>query len=112
MNDDDNDQWNLFDYAASLRLKLEGMELAAEHRGEWLALARRIAVLLAKQNTARECHADMVARELRRLGLPHCGGPAAGSIFKEKSWEFTGRRIQSCRITNHARELKVWRYRG
>lgn len=97
-----------FDRAAGERLKLDGMQRAAEH-STWLDVAREVAKRIARSNPERETHSDEVAVALMDMGGPTSLGPAAGSLFKGHEWEFTGRRIRSARISNHARELKVWR---
>lgn len=91
----------LFDAAASEALKEAGMELAADNRD--LATARRIVRNVAASRTSLEATADDNPIDL---------GPAAGSLFFGEEWEFTGRRVKSARITNHARELKVWRLKA
>ena len=83
-------------------LKRTGMKQAAENRAELLERARQIALQFAHKNGT--VTADDVAF---RMDKPL--GPAAGSIFKTKDFEFTGERRQSTRPDNHARELKVWR---
>tara|TARA_Y100000310_G_scaffold182419_1_gene182517 strand:- start:808 stop:1131 length:324 start_codon:yes stop_codon:yes gene_type:complete len=103
---------NLFDYARGADAKTTGMALAADANMDRLALARRLAAEIASRKLSRECNADEVGREMNRRGFGSNLGPAAGSLFKGGNWEFTGRRIRSSRVTNHARELKVWRYVG
>lgn len=39
-------------------------------------------------------------------------GPASGSVFKSKAWEFTGKYVKSRRPENHGRLLRVWRRKG
>jgi hypothetical protein len=98
----------LFDGDESERQKREGMALAAAHRADRLAYARKLAKELAKQEPDRTCWADPVGRMLDLAGVP--SGPWCGSIFKDnEDWVFTGERRRSERISNHGRELKVWR---
>jgi len=99
-----------FDFDESQERKDEGMDRAAGNSFD-LARAQLIAVKIAKKNGGM-CHADMVGAELEKMGLPNCLGPAAGSLFRGNSWIFTGRRVRSSRKSNHARELKVWQYKG
>ena len=100
---------NLFDFAEAKRRKEDGMAIAADNVGDWLGIARDIAVELAKKDPERLCDADRVGKELyERHGIKSLG-PAAGSLFKQRHWEFTGDRFLSERKSNHARELKVWR---
>jgi len=102
---------DLFDFESGLRAKTEGMSAAALTRSELLSQAREIAVAIARHRVNRRVTADDVGRALRLRGLPDLG-PAAGSIFRGSMWEFTGERVRSARISNHARELKVWEFVG
>lgn len=102
---------DLFDHSESQRLKEKGMALAADANVDLLRIARDIAKQIAKRRLGL-CNADEVGRELKRRGIADSLGPAAGALFKGKEWEWTGKRIKSSRITNHGRELKVWRYVG
>lgn len=96
-------------YAQGEALKDQGMKDAALSREDLLETARRIAHAIALALPGRRCHADLVAQEMERRGLPDLG-PAAGSLFKGGNWRFTGERVKSRRTANHARELKVWEY--
>jgi hypothetical protein len=98
-----------FDLEEGLRLKKEGMAEAEDNpsREDLLDLARKVAITLAQRYG--EITADTVGRFLRENNGVSSLGPAAGSIFKAKIWEFTGKRKKSARIKNHGRELKVWR---
>lgn len=89
--------------------KEKGMELAAEADAsiEPLELARGIALRLATMYG--ETNADQVGQLLWTEHQIKSLGPAAGSIFKGPEWEFTGKRVLSTRVSNHAREIKVWR---
>ncbi len=98
-------QYDLFDARESEHRKQEGMRLAAMSNAEKLQIARKIAREIATI-TNGTCTADQVGRRLNKLGIDL--GPAAGSVFKTSDWVFTGRRVNSHRKTNHARELKVW----
>lgn len=100
---------DFFDYAKAVVLKEQGMKVAADNRVGILQQARAIALELGRRHPRNECTADAVSMELQRRSLPSNLGPAAGSIFKDGNWYFTGQRIRSKRITNHAREIKVWR---
>lgn len=101
---------SLFDLDEARARKEQGMALAAEHQPSGLDLAREIAATLGRR--CGEVDADMVGRILKHEHGIESLGPAAGSIFKGKNWEFTGRRKLSARKKNHARELKVWRWEG
>lgn len=98
----------LFDLDEARARKEQGMSLAAVGRKQRLTLAREIAATLGRR--CGEVDADMVGRILKAQHGIESLGPAAGSIFRGKNWEFTGRRKLSARKTNHAREIKVWRW--
>lgn len=100
---------NLFDLTTGLSLKLSGMKAAAESQEGALAQARMVAIDIAINKPCRTTDSDEVCGKLEELGLQSNLGPAAGSIFKTSDWEFTGQRRRSHRITNHAREIKIWR---
>ena len=101
-------QTDLFDAAESRRRKAHGMAIAEDAADTLLYKARRFARSYA--NYWGEVHADHVSEWLEQTGYPDLG-PAAGSLFRGKEWEFTGRFIQSTRKTNHARLLRIWRLR-
>lgn len=101
----------LFDGVESNRRKEAGMSFSAGASNS-LDTAREIAVSLAKSRDDRCVTADDVGESMDKLRMTPLG-PAAGSLFSQKcNWEFTGRRVRSTRVSNHARELKVWRYIG
>ena len=87
-----------------------GMARAAVNRNVLLDKAREIARFLAQRDG--ETNADAVSQELMQRGYPDCIGPAAGSIFKTSEWVFTGRFVNSTRVTNHSRLLRVWALRN
>lgn len=90
------------------RLKERGMALAADAVPTLLDRARSYARRHA--TVWSEVTADDVSEWLEQQGLPDLG-PAAGSLFRGKEWEWTGRFVQSSRVANHARLLRVWRLR-
>tara|TARA_E500000305_G_scaffold111692_1_gene126814 strand:- start:3945 stop:4256 length:312 start_codon:yes stop_codon:yes gene_type:complete len=98
---------NLFDYEKSKIARDTGKQLAADN-STLLEKARQIAVEVALMRSDRRCSADDVGVEMQKQGLPVSLGPAAGSLFRQKHWRFTGDRINSKRVSNHAREIKVW----
>ena len=102
----------LFDYdrTESAALKDAGQDAAATGRADLLTRARRLAIDFALSHGGR-CTADDVGRLLRAKGYggTEAVGPAMGSLFKEKHWRFTGERVRSAKVSNHARELKVWK---
>lgn len=102
-------QASLFDGQRSEQLKRDGMALAADNAGQYLDLARQIAREIALAHPNQECDADKVGRILKRRHGIDTLGPAAGSLFRGKEWEFTGRWVKSKRITNHSRMIRVWR---
>ena len=100
-------QQNLFDGKRSEQLKQQGMDLAADNVPTALELARSIA-----RKTAclyGTVNADEVGKRLKEIYKIDTLGPAAGSIFRGKEWEFTGKWIKSTRITNHGRMIREWR---
>ena len=108
----DPDYKDRFDAQESQRLKDEGMARAAEHEASLLSIARDCAkaVALAGNGT---CNADQVGKRMAMMEHSiDALGPAAGSIFKGGGWEFTGDRVKSQRVSNHSRELKVWRLKA
>jgi hypothetical protein len=98
----------LFDAQRGEDLKHAGMAAAAEADGAALIVAREIAERLATENTNREITADEVQAVLIMRGYQPLGA-SAGSLFKGKKWEFTGRWQASARTTNHKRQNRVWR---
>lgn len=104
-----NDQQrDLFNLPEGLRRKELGMAQARDSHEDVLALARDI----AREHATRHgtVTADNVQRALMQRGLPPLGN-AAGSLFKGAAWEFTGEWIKSRRVTNHARQNRIWRLR-
>ena len=98
----------LFAWADSQAAKADGIASAETNRETSLQRARRIARQLAEAAPNREITADDVGRRLQELNLPQLG-PEAGALFKGGDWTFTGKRVRSTRVSNHAREIKVWR---
>jgi|TARA_R110000765_G_scaffold225677_1_gene329691 hypothetical protein len=85
----------------------------AQHRAEVFHRAQAVAVELASAHPERTTHADAVYRRLIADGVDIALlGPAAGKLFVEgRTWVPTGGRIQSRRISNHGRQIMVWRLR-
>jgi hypothetical protein len=82
-------------------------------RADALDLARGIARRVAAARSSRSCTADDVYRILYEvLDDATILGPAAGAIFRGEEWEWRGEWIQSVRMTNHARMIRVWYYTG
>lgn len=105
----ENKLYGIFDLAEGVRLKEQGIETASMSRSEALDLAREIALRVASARSSRTCTADDVYRKLYdMLDDVEVLGPAAGAIFRGEDWEWRGEWIQSVRMTNHARMIRVW----
>ncbi len=101
-------QTSLFDLPLALELRDRGIELAASQRPGLVTLAREIAVLIAAKTGT--VNADQVVAEMVRRGYGvHALGNAAGAIFRDRRFEFTGDRVKSERMHSHGNEMKVWR---
>jgi hypothetical protein len=97
----------LFDAIESAALKEQA--LAKLDSADVLTLARQCAKEWAKRFGT--VNADIVGIEMsERYGVKTLG-PAAGALFRGAEWEFTGQRVLSSRVSNHSREIKVWRLR-
>jgi hypothetical protein len=97
----------IFDAQMGRMAKEEGMNLAAENKRYALIFARDIAEEIALKSPTRECTTDDVQKIIIAKGINL--GNAAGSLFKESKWKFTGRFVESHRVSNHGRLLHVWR---
>ena len=108
-------------------LKKAGMKLAADNRPGALALAREIAEELANEKshlshfggapcrirTSRNLTIDDVRRAYEARGGDWSElGNAAGSVFKGKGWEWTGRFVASTHAASHGRMVREWRWVG
>ena len=86
--------------------KESGIRDAASARAELVAYARRLAKKFALECTAsREITIDDVQILLGGRSL----GNAAGAVFRNGEWEFSGRWMKSARKGNHHRMIRVWR---
>ena len=101
-----------FDAAESLNRKTAALDKHEADHADNLALARCAAVEIALRHRDRITNADEVGELLLKEHGIDSLGPWAGAIFRGKDWEFTGQRVVSKRVKNHAREIKVWRYVG
>ncbi len=101
---------DLFDGKEGDRLKREGMALAAGKRMGLLQMARAEACEIGKQK--RLVTADDVGRVMKSMYGIESIGPATGSLFKTRDWEWTGQWKKSVRKTNHSRMIRIWRYIG
>ena len=95
-----------FDLAEGEEAKEEGMELAADNRAGVLAVARHLAVVIARRQ-GRVSADDVQFAMIDRRYDPAMLGNAAGSIFRGKQWRQIGRE-KSQRVSNHARWVFVW----
>jgi len=101
-----------FDLGLGEELREMGKETARLNRAELLDLARRLAVEIALSQSDRLATADDIQFALAYRGhYPEDLGNAAGSLFRGQEWETVGW-IQSARASNHARAIRIWRYRG
>jgi len=98
----------LFDEIEAEQLKRAGMARAEANNLTDLQLARHIAEDLADENNGL-CNADMVGQKLKAEYDIDTLGPAAGSLFRDAKWEFTGEWIKSVRKSNHCRMIREWR---
>jgi len=98
----------LFDEIEAEQLKRAGMARAEANNLTDLQLARHIAEDLADENDGL-CDADQVGRVLKRDHGIDTLGPAAGSLFRDAKWKFTGLWIKSVRKSNHCRMIRQWR---
>lgn len=89
----------------SQQLKELGKQAATESRQADLQTARLIAYWHAYQHGTVTM--DDVRPVLETLDIEL--GPAAGSVFNDTHFVFTGSRVLSEHRANHARELKVWK---
>lgn len=101
-------QLDLFNAAESEAERIAGMGHAAESRKELLAIARSVALRLARYG--RAITADDVVEGLVDAGYDvHCLGNSAGSLFKGGEWKWTGEWRKSRRRHAHANLLRVWK---
>ena len=100
---------NLFNGKRSEQLKQRGLDLAEDNVPTALEQAREIAKHLAL--VFGTVNSDQVGKDMKAMYNIDTLGPAAGSIFRGKEWEFTGNWIKSTRITNHSRMIREWRLR-
>jgi len=98
----------LFDAAEAERHAAEGIELAAKQRASLVVEAREIAVSIARRKGT--VNADDVVREMCVLGYGvHALGNAAGAIFRDARFTFTGAYVRSERVHGKGNLLRVWK---
>ena len=102
-----SDIQELFDELESEEIKRAGMAKAVANAYP-LQLARDIAEDIAIEGDGT-ADADRVGKRLQEQHDIYTLGPAAGSIFRGKEWEFTGEWIKSDRKSNHGRMIREWR---
>ena len=103
-------QLSLFDLDEGERRRDRGKADVAQSRETLLRIARGFAREIALSRVERDCTADDVARMLIHHALPLLGN-AAGSLFNQTEWEFTGEWRASERASNHGHQNRVWRLR-
>ena len=97
-----------FDLDGGEERKKSGMGHAADVRARVLGVAVDFAYRIARERgevTADDVYRVLIARGIDPMEL----GNAAGSIFRGPGFEFTGRWKKSVRISNHARQNRIWR---
>ncbi len=102
----------LFDLAAAVALRDEGIVVAAENAGSVVLTVQEIARELGRRQ--RFVTADDVQRVMaeRRISSKELGN-GAGSMFRARGeWRKTRERVNSVRIAAHCREIPVWEYVG
>lgn len=95
-----------FNLAAAEQHKQSGMVAAALSKADLLEYAVELAERIARSTgdvTADDVNALLIAQGRGSLGN------AAGSLFRGKQWQFTGQWRTSTRVSNHARQNRVWR---
>ncbi len=100
-------QMSIFDLPTGIELANKGIALAADNKGELVTRGREIALRIAA--TRGEVTADDVQYELAKEGVSvKALGNAAGAIFRDRRFKFTGRMAKSTRIHAHGNLLRVW----
>lgn len=97
----------LFDEKAGMKARDTGMERAAKSKREALSIARTIALDIARSDPDKTCDADRVQAHMSMMGIEL--GNAAGSIFKADCWEWTGKFINSRRVSRHRNVVRLWK---
>lgn len=94
-----------------IALKEAGLALARTNKQMLLSLCRNELVRIAFTRDDLTATADDVQGYLESIGYTSADlGNAAGSLFRQKCWKFTGEWSPSSRKTNHAHSNRVWRY--
>ena len=98
----------LFDGIEAQRHAAEGIALAASHNGSLVHEAREIAVehcLCFGVVTMNDVQAELV----RRGHSVHALGNAAGAVFRDARFVWTGNYVKSTRIHGHGNLIREWR---
>jgi hypothetical protein len=99
--------------------KREGMERATWGKERLLGHAREIACDVARgvlprangrYNSNGICIADDVAAQFEREGLEWIGN-AAGQLFQDGNWTWTGQMVKSSRAHAHQNLLREWKWK-
>ena len=86
-----------------------GIDRAEAKRTELVADIRVRVEALALGRLDRTATIDDVEIALKDMQRTYAElGPAAGSIFRNGHWQFTGQWAASTRSSNHARPVRVW----
>ena len=97
------------DLYAGQQAKAEGLRRIEAHHPDFLAEVRAF----ARQVSARRgwVSIDDLRVEARARGLAPRHPNAWGAVFKESGWQQVGRRA-SAFPSNHAREVRTWKWTG
>ncbi len=99
-----------FDIELGEALKVMGMERSANFKTDLLRLGRKFCESAAYKRINLTATADDATKGFHSIGMPASAlGNAAGSLFKERHWIFTGEYRKSKRISNHAHRIMVWK---
>lgn len=95
------------DLMAGLQAKSEGQNLVEDHNPNFVAIMRSHAILTATSKGQVTC--DDLREYASAQGLRPKHQNAWGSIFRGPDWKMIGR-TKSKLVSNHAREIRIWRY--
>ena len=102
-------QGDLFDLQKGLYAKDVGVQLVVDHGEDWQAVMQSVAKAIC--NAKGEVCSD----DLRRYAATHDLEPhhpnAWGAVFRGNGWKHVGWK-RSAKITNHARTIRVWTWKG
>ena len=92
------------------QLKMEGLDRVEENNQRWVDKMRERAIEMCL------VMGEVSSDELRYWAdAANCHPEhqnAWGAVFRGTAWVFTGRWKKSTYKSNHAREIKIWRYQG